>query len=164
MVQILLISYNTIFSEHEMEKINAVRNTAARTIQSWWRTYRTRKIFKIKKQFKKELLGIKKVRQLKRPNRFSNSVLEMYNNEKFKNQLDEDFAKLIMDERTRLLQARTPWMMEDISDHIRAWFEELYRDLSIFPYTIYKSILLNRLQWLECFGINKMYKFNKLNY
>lgn len=124
-----------LHDEHEMEQINAVRNNAARIIQSWWRTYRTRKIFKIKKQFKKELLGIKKVRQLKRPNRFSNSVLEMYNNEKLKRQLDEDFAKLIMDERTRLLQIRTPWMMEDISDHIRAWFEEFYSKTGNFhPY------------------------------
>jgi len=108
-----------------VQVINAVRNNAARIIQSWWRSYKTRKIFKIKKQFKKELLGIKKTRQLKRPNQFSNSVMEMYNNEKLKQKLDEDFAKLIMDERTRLLQFRTPWMMEDISDHIRAWFEEL---------------------------------------
>ncbi|XP_034483458.1 dynein regulatory complex protein 11, partial [Drosophila innubila] len=124
-----------LHDDHEVQKIIAVRNNAARIIQSWWRSYRIRKIFKIKKQFKKELLGIKKTRQLKRPNQFSNSVLEMYNNEKLKQKLDEDFAKLIMDERTRLLQVRTPWMMEDISDHIRAWFEEFYTKTGNFhPY------------------------------
>ncbi|KAH8370364.1 hypothetical protein KR093_003160 [Drosophila rubida] len=119
----------------EQERINNLRNNAARVIQSWWRTYKTKKIYKIKKQFKKELLGIKKIRQLKKPNQFANSVLEMYKNEKLKQQLDEDFAKLIMDERTRLLQIRTPWMMEDISDHIRAWFEEFYDKTGNFhPY------------------------------
>ncbi|KAH8299633.1 hypothetical protein KR044_003818 [Drosophila immigrans] len=119
----------------ELERINTLRDNAARIIQSWWRAYKSKKIYKIKKQFKKELLGIKKIRKLKKPNQFSSSVLEMYKNEELKGQLDEDFAKLIMDERTRLLQLRTPWMMEDISDHIRAWFEEFYGKTGNFhPY------------------------------
>lgn len=71
------------------------------------------------------MLGIRKIRQLKRPNQFANSVLEMYKNEQKKKKLDEEFKQLIMDERTRLLQVRSPWMMEDISDHIRGWFKEL---------------------------------------
>ncbi|XP_034107567.1 dynein regulatory complex protein 11 [Drosophila albomicans] len=126
---------NELYDEQELERFNTLRNNAARIIQSCWRAYKTRKILKIKKQFKKELLGIKKIRKLKRPNQFSNSVLEMYKNEKLKGQLDEDFAKLIMDERTRLLQVRTPWMMEDISDHIRAWFDEFYGKTGNFhPY------------------------------
>lgn len=108
-----------------MERINMLRDNAARFIQSWWRAYKTKKIYKIKKQFKREMLGIRKTRRLKRPNTFANSVLEMYKNEQKRRKLDEDFEKLIMDERTRLLQMRSPWMMEDISDHIRAWFEEL---------------------------------------
>lgn len=70
-------------------------------------------------------MGIRKIRQLKRPNQFSNSVLEMYRNEQKRRKLDEEFEQLIMDERTRLLQLRSPWMMEDISDHIRGWFAEL---------------------------------------
>lgn len=109
----------------EVRKMNEIRNNAASVIQSWWRAYKQKKIYKIKKQFKKELIGLKKTRQLKRPNRFANSVIEMYRNEQTKKRLDDEFAKLIMDERTRLLQLKTPWMMEDISDHIRAWFQEL---------------------------------------
>jgi len=68
---------------------------------------------------------MKKIRKLKRPNQTANSIMEMYKNEMLKKKLDEDFINLINDERTRLLQFRSPWMMEDISDHIRAWFKEL---------------------------------------
>ncbi|TDG39572.1 hypothetical protein AWZ03_014007 [Drosophila navojoa] len=40
-----------------------------------------------------------------------------------------------MDERTRLLQLRSPWIMEDISDHIRGWFAEFYAATGNFhPY------------------------------
>lgn len=71
------------------------------------------------------MLGVKKTRKLCRPSRFSDSIQEMYRHEQTKKRLDDEFVKLIMDERTRLLQLKTPWMMEDISDHIRAWFLEL---------------------------------------
>jgi len=101
------------------------RNIAACKIQSWWRGYRTRKIVKIRKRFKEELYGMKKIRKLKRPNQNANAIMEMYKNEMLKRKLDEDFINLINDERTRLLQVRSPWMMEDISDHIRDWFKEL---------------------------------------
>ncbi|XP_030375389.1 dynein regulatory complex protein 11 [Scaptodrosophila lebanonensis] len=121
--------------EEEVKRMNKIRNDAASKIQSWWRTYKTRKIFKIKRKFKEELYGMKKTRRVVRPNLFANSVLEMYKNEMLKKKLDEDFEKLIADERVRLLQMRTPWMMEDISDHIRAWFREFYDKTGNFhPY------------------------------
>ncbi|EDW19765.1 dynein regulatory complex protein 11 [Drosophila mojavensis] len=122
-------------SDDNIEDLKEIRNRAASLIQSWWRAYKTKKIYKIKKQFKRELLGIRKIRQLKRPNQFSNSVLEMYRNEQKRRKLDEEFEQLIMDERTRLLQLRSPWMMEDISDHIRGWFAEFYTATGNFhPY------------------------------
>lgn len=68
---------------------------------------------------------MKKIRKLKRPKQNANAIMEMYKNEMLKRKLDEDFINLINDERTRLLQVRSPWMMEDISDHIRDWFKEL---------------------------------------
>lgn len=68
---------------------------------------------------------MKKIRKLKRPNQRANAVMEMYKHEMLKRKLDDDYVNLILDERTRLMQVRSPWMMEDISDHIRAWFAEL---------------------------------------
>ncbi|XP_037722053.1 dynein regulatory complex protein 11 [Drosophila subpulchrella] len=117
------------------EALNRKRNIAACKIQSWWRGYRTRKIVTIRKRFKEELYGMKKIRKLKRPNQNANAIMEMYKNEMLKRKLDEDFINLINDERTRLLQVRSPWMMEDISDHIRDWFKEFYEKTGNFhPY------------------------------
>ncbi|KAH8270293.1 hypothetical protein KR018_006801 [Drosophila ironensis] len=117
------------------EAENRKRNLAATTIQRWWRGFKTRKIVKIKKRFKEELYGMKKLRKLTRPNQRANAVMEMYKHEMLKKKLDEDYIKLINDERTRLLQVRSPWMMEDISDHIRAWFKEFYEKTANFhPY------------------------------
>ncbi|XP_017034107.2 dynein regulatory complex protein 11 isoform X1 [Drosophila kikkawai] len=119
----------------DIENLNRLRNNAACKIQTWWRGYRTRKIVKIKKRFKEELYGMKKVRKLKRPNQKENEIQDMYKKEMLKKKLDEDFINLINDERTRLLQVRCPWMMEDISDHIRAWFKEFYDKTENFhPY------------------------------
>lgn len=40
--------------------------------------------------------------------------------------LDEQFVKAIMDEEARIVRLKNPFIMEDISDHIRAWFRECY--------------------------------------
>ncbi|XP_017137421.1 IQ and AAA domain-containing protein 1-like isoform X2 [Drosophila miranda] len=119
----------------ELERLNKLRDDAASKIQNCWRRYKTRKIMRMRSRFKEELYGMKKHRKLKRPNRFANSVFEMYKKEMLKKKLDEEYIQLITDERTRLLQMRTPWMMEDISDHIRAWFKEFYEKTGNFhPY------------------------------
>lgn len=68
---------------------------------------------------------MKTKRKLVNLNQYMESVMGTYRNEKFKIKLDEEFIRLMTDERTRLLQERSPWIMEDISDHIRAWFKEL---------------------------------------
>ncbi|KAH8239418.1 hypothetical protein KR032_003988 [Drosophila birchii] len=121
--------------EEDIENLNMLRNNAALKIQSWWRGYKTRKIVKIRKRFKEELYGMKKVRKLKRPHQNENEIEEMYKKEMLKKKLDEDFINLINNERTRLLQVRCPWMMEDISDHIRAWFREFYdKTVDFHPY------------------------------
>ncbi|KAH8379351.1 hypothetical protein KR009_004343 [Drosophila setifemur] len=119
----------------DVDNENTKRNNAATEIQRWWRGYRTRKITRIKKRFKEELYGMKKLRKLRRPNQRENAVMDMYKNEMLKKKLDEDYINLINDERTRLLQIRSPWMMEDISDHIRGWFKDFYEKTENFhPY------------------------------
>ncbi|KAH8296336.1 hypothetical protein KR054_004891 [Drosophila jambulina] len=127
------------------EEENIRRNNAACKIQSWWRGYRTRKVVKIRRRFKEELYGMKKVRKLKRPHQKESDIQDMYKKEMLKKKLDEEFLKLINDERTRLLQVRCPWMMEDISDHIRAWFKEFYdktQNFHPFPAPVKKGTVL----------------------
>ncbi|KAH8259163.1 hypothetical protein KR026_000058 [Drosophila bipectinata] len=140
-----LVLANIIFPFVDEEAYNLKRNKAATEIQRWWRGYRARKIVKIKKRFKEELYGMKKMRKLKRPNQRANAVMEMYKNEMLKKKLDEEYINLMLDERTRLLQVRSPWMMEDISDHIRAWFAEFYektQDFHPYPDPVKKGTVL----------------------
>lgn len=46
--------------------------------------------------------------------------------------LDEQFVKAIMDEEARIVRVKNPFIMEDISDHIRAWFRECYDGAGTF--------------------------------
>lgn len=106
------------------DELNRIRNEAALKIQFAWRTHKSQKILKKRNIFKQTLYGMKTKRKLVNLNQYMESVMGTYRNEKFKIKLDEEFIRLMTDERTRLLQERSPWIMEDISDHIRAWFKE----------------------------------------
>lgn len=106
--------------EHEKARLKA-----ALKIQRWWRSYKNQKLVKKKLIYKQTLYNMRSKRKLVKPNQYSDSIVEAYKKEMLKNKLQEDFIQLINDERVRLLQQRTPWIMEDISDHIRAWFREL---------------------------------------
>lgn len=43
-----------------------------------------------------------------------------------KEAFDEAFRKAVEDTKARIVRVRSPWIMEDISDHIRYWFREMY--------------------------------------
>ncbi|XP_011195274.1 dynein regulatory complex protein 11 isoform X1 [Zeugodacus cucurbitae] len=117
------------------DELNRIRNEAALKIQLAWRAHKSQKILKKRTIFKQTLYGMRTKRRLINPNQYMDSVMETYRNEKFKIKLDEDFVRLMTDERTRLLQEKSPWIMEDISDHIRAWFKEFYDKVGDFhPY------------------------------
>lgn len=45
---------------------------------------------------------------------------------------DEEFLKAVADERARIIRLKTPFIMEDISDHIREWFREFYEKAGAF--------------------------------
>lgn len=111
--------------EIDEDELNMIRNEAALKIQLAWRAHKSQKILKKRNIFKQTLYGMRTKRRLINPNQYMDSFMETYRNEKLKIKLDEDFIRLMTDERTRLLQERSPWIMEDISDHIRAWFKEL---------------------------------------
>ncbi|XP_011214460.2 dynein regulatory complex protein 11 [Bactrocera dorsalis] len=121
--------------EIDEDELNRIRNEAALKIQLAWRAHKSKKILKKRHIFKQTLYGMRTKRRLIKPNQYMDSVMETYRNEKLKIKLDEDFIRLMTDERTRLLQERSPWIMEDISDHIRAWFKEFYDKVGDFhPY------------------------------
>lgn len=45
---------------------------------------------------------------------------------KKKKEFDKAFIKACEDDKARILRLRTPYIMEDITDHIRFWFREMY--------------------------------------
>ncbi|XP_067612824.1 dynein regulatory complex protein 11 isoform X2 [Eurosta solidaginis] len=131
------VDYLGIESEEGIDDIelNRIRNEAALKIQAAWRAHKSKKILRRRHIFKETLYGMRIKRKLVNPSQYLNSVVETYKNEQFKKKLDEDFLRLMSDERTRLLQERSPWIMEDISDHIRSWFREFYDKVGDFhPY------------------------------
>ncbi|KAL9902454.1 IQ and AAA domain-containing protein 1-like isoform 1-T1 [Glossina fuscipes fuscipes] len=128
------IEINTV-SDEEVQRMARMQEAAALVIQSAWRAYRAKTLVEKKKINKLVLYGMIKDRIHMDPKARNKAILDMYQKEIRKKKLDEDFVALMTNERTRLLQERTPWIMEDISDHIRAWFREFYDKLEDFhPY------------------------------
>uniref|UniRef100_A0A1A9WAA2 ATPase AAA-type core domain-containing protein n=1 Tax=Glossina brevipalpis TaxID=37001 RepID=A0A1A9WAA2_9MUSC len=122
-------------SDEELQRIAEMREAAALVLQSAWRAYRAKTLVEKKKINKLVLYGMVKDRRHVEPKSRNKDIIETYKKEIRKKKLDQDFAALIINERARLLQERTPWIMEDISDHIRAWFREFYDKLEDFhPY------------------------------
>lgn len=49
---------------------------------------------------------------------------------------DTAFREACEDTKSRIVKVRSPWIMEDISDHIRFWFREMYEaggEMDKFP-------------------------------
>lgn len=45
---------------------------------------------------------------------------------KKKKEFDKAFIQACEDDKARILRLRTPYIMEDITDHMRFWFREMY--------------------------------------
>lgn len=101
------------------------RETAALKIQTAWRSYKSKQKAKRSVFQTGQLYGMEIGRRIIAPNRHTQSILELYKDEFIKKRYDSEYLRLMLDERTRLLQERGPQIMEDISDHVRAWLKEL---------------------------------------
>ncbi|TMW46419.1 hypothetical protein DOY81_008502, partial [Sarcophaga bullata] len=100
------------------------RDKSALIIQKAWKRHKSNKLCKMQRCFKQSLYGMRKKRKLENPDAYRDFIMEMYKNDIIKKKLEDDYIKLMTDERTRILQELKPQIMEDISDHIRAWFRE----------------------------------------
>ncbi|XP_055628224.1 IQ and AAA domain-containing protein 1-like [Toxorhynchites rutilus septentrionalis] len=108
------------------EKIEIMtRNRSARRIQRYWRRYQERKRLIRERYNKNVFLGM--VDAMERgPDLCSRIDQAERKRRKRKPEFDEAFLLALDDEKARILQKHGPWIMEDISDHIRAWFREFY--------------------------------------
>ncbi|XP_005177464.1 IQ and AAA domain-containing protein 1-like [Musca domestica] len=128
---------NQVRNCYEGDKVGMTeeRQKAAVCIQNAWRVYKAKKLAKKHSLCQKRLYGMIGSKHLHAPHERTQSILDLYRDDSKKKMLDSKFEKLITDERTRLLQERAPNIMEDISDHIRAWFKEFYDKAGDFhPY------------------------------
>ncbi|XP_073840904.1 dynein regulatory complex protein 11 isoform X2 [Musca autumnalis] len=118
----------------ECLKYDESREMAALRIQSAWRIYKAKKIAEKNILLQRHLYGMTG-RRLNSPNKRRQSIHEIYKEDLIKQNQNSKFEQLITNERTRLLKETAPNIMEDISDHIRAWFKEFYEKTGDFhPY------------------------------
>ncbi|XP_055528319.1 dynein regulatory complex protein 11 [Wyeomyia smithii] len=110
-------------SEELVEQM--IRLRAARKTQRYFRNYQHRK--QLKRQRYQRLLFLGMIDEMTAGPDLD-SRIKRANDERRSRKLefDETFLQALEDEKARILQQRGPWIMEDISDHIRAWFREFY--------------------------------------
>ncbi|XP_055856093.1 IQ and AAA domain-containing protein 1-like [Episyrphus balteatus] len=119
------------------EFVENFRIRSALKIQTFWRGYRERKRYKTLLHKKAIIYGMcqnfkPKSKKIKS---YLERVQEAAKHRFLKEKYDDEFIQFCEDERSRILRVRGPWIMEDISDNIRAWFREFYDKLGTFhPY------------------------------
>jgi IQ and AAA domain-containing protein len=111
--------------EQALAALEAQQNKAATIIQRSFHRYRLKKRVADRKLQKLKLLRMIDDRK------FDFSMAENIEQTRAKRRskkaaYDVAFLQAIEDERARIVKLKSPWIMEDISDHIRAWFREFY--------------------------------------
>lgn len=110
---------------------NEIMNIAATKIQFAWRRFQLKR--KIREKYLKKLQFFGMIDERKYDFTIEKNLQELRERRRAKKfAFDEAFVKAIEDEKARILKVRTPWIMEDISDHIREWFREFYYKVQDF--------------------------------
>lgn len=109
----------------ELLKKLAKLNAAAWVIQRNWLIYRLRKLIEQRRYRKLVYLGMiegeawdRDIYRLLEENTQKRSAK--------KPMFDDELVKAALDERARIVRVKSPYILEDISDHIRAWFRAFY--------------------------------------
>ncbi|XP_055906837.1 IQ and AAA domain-containing protein 1-like [Eupeodes corollae] len=119
------------------ESVNKALNLSATRIQTFWRGHRDRKRYQALLDKKSLIYGMTQDFRPKsiKIKSYKDRVTEATKHRLLKERYDSEFIQFCEDERSRILRVRGPWIMEDISDNIRAWFKEFYDKLGCFhPY------------------------------
>ena len=104
------------------------RNEAATKIQRCFLRYQIKKLVRERKY--KHLFSIGMIDERKWDFSEKNKTIEQReSNRSRKREFDERFMQVVHDEKNRIVRFHAPWIMEDISDHIRNWFREMYEYL-----------------------------------
>lgn len=116
----------------EQKRIESERNKkAAWIIQRNWLIYKNRKLTQRRRVRRMVYLGLipgdkwdrSVYNKLKQAQREKRSKKELF---------DQEFERAVKDERARIVKIKSPFIVEDISDHIREWFREFYYTTGTF--------------------------------
>ncbi|XP_058459607.1 dynein regulatory complex protein 11 [Malaya genurostris] len=121
------VTIEELIEEDNTEELieQMLQNRAARKIQQYWKRYKEKKRLMRERYNKSLFLGM--IDEMKSgPDLDQRIEQAKLDRRKRKLEFDESFIRAIEDEKARILQQRAPWIMEDISDHIRAWFRDFY--------------------------------------
>lgn len=126
-------SFEDEFTLEDIEKMKEkeVMNRAAFRIQDAWYRYKSRQ--KVKQERLKKLLVYGMIDERKYDFSCENILQEKRElRSSRKTAFDTAFIQAVEDEKARILKVKSPWLMEDISDHVREWFREFYYAIKNF--------------------------------
>lgn len=107
------------------EKYGPAEITAAVKIQRYFLHNRIRKLVKMRRHRRRVYLGM--IEEDIYDPAIREKVQTMRNKRRLQKELrDAEFIKAIEDTRARIIRLKGPFIMEDISEHIREWFREFY--------------------------------------
>lgn len=107
------------------------KNNAARLIQINWFKYKKEKFNKEMERKKLLLLGM--IDDKKWDYSLEKNLQNLSeSHRKLKPLFDEQFIQACLNEKSKILKLKSPWIMEDISDEIRDWLREWYETVENF--------------------------------
>lgn len=116
----------------EQKRIESERNEkAAWIIQRNWLIYKNRKLTQRRRVRRMAYLGL--IPGDKWDRSIYNKLEQAQREKRSKKELfDQEFERAIKDEKARIVKIKSPFIIEDISDHIREWFREFYYTTGTF--------------------------------
>lgn len=108
------------------EELDLKRNDAARLIQKNFLSYKFRRDFEGLIRHKRFLYGMIEGNDVITANMKKKNAEYREKRRQRKAEFDEKFLQAVQDDKARILKIKSPYIMEDISDHVREWFREFY--------------------------------------
>lgn len=104
---------------------NISRNEAAAVIQRSYLRFQLKSAIRRKHIEHQHDLGMIELKRKNHSREYEQIKSTREKRRKRKREFDRAFIQACEDDKARILRLRTPYIMEDISDHIRYWFREM---------------------------------------
>lgn len=102
-----------------------IRNEAAVMIQRCYLRFKLKKAIREKYLEHLHDLGMLELRRTDHSEEYDQIEAMREKRRNKKKEFDRAFIKACEDDKARILRLRTPYIMEDITDHMRFWFREM---------------------------------------